>query len=62
MVAGDAPTPQACKVRRLIIEPKPVLPRRFAILDDEIDVARGLAAGLAELGFEDAGHLDRSSA
>jgi hypothetical protein len=50
MVAGDAPTPQACTVRRLIIEPKPDRPRRFAILDD--DVARGLAAGLVELGFE----------
>lgn len=52
MVAGDAPTPQACTVRRLIIEPKPDRPRRFAILDDDFDVARGLAAGLVELGFE----------
>jgi ActR/RegA family two-component response regulator len=52
MVAGDTPTPQACTVRRLIIEPKPGRPRRFAILDDDIDVARGLAAGLVELGFE----------
>ena len=52
MVAGDTPTPQACTVRRLIIEPKPDRPRRFAILDDDIDVARGLAAGLVELGFE----------
>ena len=52
MVAGDAPTPQACTVRRLIIEPKPDRPRRFAILDDDIDIARGLAAGLVELGFE----------
>lgn len=52
MVAGDAPTPQACSVRRLIIEPKADRPRRFAILDDDIDVARGLAAGLVELGFE----------
>ena len=52
MVAGDTPTPQACTVRRLIIEPEPDRPRRFAILDDDIDVARGLAAGLVELGFE----------
>ena len=52
MVAGDSPTPQAFTVRRLIIEPKPDRPRRFAILDDDIDVARGLAAGLVELGFE----------
>ena len=52
MVAGDTPTPQACTVRRLIIEPKPDRPRRFAILDDDIDVARSLAAGLVELGFE----------
>ena len=52
MVAGDTPTPQACTVRRLIIEPKPDRPRRFAILDDDIDVACGLAAGLIELGFE----------
>ena len=52
MVAGDTPTPQAFTVRRLIIEPKPDRPRRFAILDDDIDVARGLAAGLVELGFE----------
>jgi len=37
MVAGDTPTPQACTVRRLIIEPKPDRPRRFAILDDDID-------------------------
>ena len=34
MVAGDTPTPQSCTVRRLIIEPKPDRPRRFAILDD----------------------------
>jgi ActR/RegA family two-component response regulator len=52
IVAGDTPTPQACTVRRLIIEPKPDRPRRFAILDDDIDVARGLAAGLVGLGFE----------
>ena len=52
MVAGDSPTPQACTVKRLIIEPKPDRPRRFAILDDDIDVARSLAAGLVELGFE----------
>jgi CheY-like chemotaxis protein len=52
MVAGDTPTPQACTVKRLIIEPKSDRPRRFAILDDDIDVARGLAAGLVELGFE----------
>lgn len=52
MVAGDTPTPQACTVRRLIIEPKPDRPRRFAILDDDVDVARSLAAGLVELGFE----------
>jgi ActR/RegA family two-component response regulator len=52
MVAGDTPTPHACTVRRLVIEPKPDRPRRFAILDDDIDVARSLAAGLVELGFE----------
>ena len=52
MVAGEAPTPQACTVRRLIIEPKPDRPRRFAILDDDFDVAQGLAVGLEELGFE----------
>ena len=52
MVAGDTPTRQAFTVKRLIIEPKPDRPRRFAILDDDIDVARGLAAGLTELGFE----------
>ena len=52
MVAGDSPTPHACTVKRLIIDPKPDRPRRFAILDDDIDVARGLAAGLVELGFE----------
>ena len=52
MVAGDAPTPQACAVRRLVIEPKPDRPRRFAILDDDLDIAQGLAAGFVELGFE----------
>lgn len=52
MVAGDTPTPQAFTVRRLIIEPKPDRPRRFAILDDDLDVARGLAAGFVELGYE----------
>ena len=52
MVAGETQTPQACTVRRLIIEPKPDRPRRFAILDDDLDIARGLAAGLIELGFE----------
>ena len=52
MVAGETPTPHACTVRRLLIEPKPDRPRRFAVLDDDIDVARGLAAGLIELGFE----------
>ena len=52
MVAGETPTPQACTVRRLIIEPKPDRPRRFAILDDDIELARGLAVGLVELGFE----------
>jgi ActR/RegA family two-component response regulator len=52
MVAGETPTPLACTVRRLIIEPKPDRPRRFAILDDDLDIARGLAAGLIELGFE----------
>ena len=30
MVAGDTPTPQACTVRRLIIEPKPDRPRAKA--------------------------------
>lgn len=52
MVAGDTPTPQACGVRRLIIEPKAARPRRFAILDDDLDIAQGLAAGLVQLGFE----------
>ncbi len=52
MVAGDTPTPLACTVRRLVIEPKPDRPRRFAILDDDIGVAQGLAAGLVQLGFE----------
>ena len=52
MVAGETPTPLACTVRRLIVEPKSDRPRRFAILDDDIDVARGLAAGLVALGFE----------
>lgn len=52
MVAGDAPTPQACSVRRLIVDQKPDRPRRFAILDDDVDVARGLASGLADQGFE----------
>jgi BetR domain len=52
MVAGDTPTPQACGVRRLIIEPKPDRPRRFAVLDDDLDVAMGLASGLVDLGFE----------
>lgn len=52
MVAGDTPTPQACTVRRLIIEPKPDRPRRFALLDDDIEAARGLATGLVGLGFE----------
>lgn len=52
MVAGDQPTPQACTVRRLVIESEPDRPRRFAILDDDVDVARGLAAGLVQLGYE----------
>ena len=52
MVAGDAPTPQAFSVRRLIIELKPDRPRRFAILDDDFGVAQGLAAGLIDQGFE----------
>ena len=52
MVAGETPTPQAFTVRRLIIEPKADRPRRFAILDDDLDIARGLAAGLIELGYE----------
>ena len=52
MVAGDTPTSQAYTVRRLIIEPKPDRPRRFAILDDDIDVAQSLAAGLIGLGFD----------
>lgn len=52
MVAGDAPTPQACSVRRLIIDQKPDRPRRLAVLDDEVDVARGLASGLVDQGFE----------
>ncbi len=52
MVAGDTPTPQACTVRRIIIEPKPDRPRRFAILDEDFELARGLAAGLVDLGHE----------
>ena len=52
MVAGDAPTPQACFVRRLVIEQKADRPRRFAVLDDDVDVAIGLASGLADQGLE----------
>ena len=52
MVAGDTPTPQASTVRRLIIDPKPDPPKRSAIFDNYIDVARSLAAGLVGLGFE----------
>ena len=60
MVAGDTPTRQAFTVRRLIIEPKPDRPRRFAILDDDIDVARGLAAGLTRAGLRSYGLFYRS--
>ena len=52
MVAGDAPTPQACSVRRLIVDQKPDRPRRFAVLDDDVDVAHGLASGLVDQGYE----------
>lgn len=52
MVAGDIPTPQAHTVKRLLIEPKADRPRHFAILDDDLDVARGLAAGFEQLGFD----------
>ena len=52
MVAGDTPTPHAHTVKRLLIEPMPDRPRRFAILDDDLDVARGLALGFEQLGFE----------
>ena len=52
MVAGETPTPHAFTVRRLIVEPKPDRPRRFAILDDDLEVARALAAGFVELGYE----------
>ena len=52
VMAGDTPTPQAFTVRRIIIEPKAERPRRIAILDDDIDIARGLAAGFVELGYE----------
>jgi hypothetical protein len=51
-VAGDMPTPQPCTVKRPIIEPKPDWPRSFAILADDIHVAKSLAAGLVQLGFE----------
>ena len=52
MVAGDTPTPHAHSVRRLLIEPKPDRPRRFAILDDDLEVARGLADGFEQLGYD----------
>ncbi len=52
MVAGETPTPHAFTVRRLIVEPNPDRPRRFAILDDDLEVARALAAGFVELGYE----------
>ena len=52
MVAGDQPTAHAWTVRRLVVEPKPDRPRRFAVLDDDVDVADGLAAGMVELGYE----------
>lgn len=51
-MTGDAPAPQACTVKHLIIEPKPDRPRRLAILDRDIEVARGLAVGLVELDYE----------
>lgn len=52
MVAGDIPTPHAHSVKRLLIEPKPDRPRRFAILDDDLEVARGLAEGFEQLGYD----------
>lgn len=52
VMAGDTPTSQAFTVRRIIIEPKPERPRRIAILDDDFDIASGLAAGFVELGYE----------
>jgi ActR/RegA family two-component response regulator len=52
MVAGDTPTPQACTVRRLIVEPAPDRPRRFAVVDDDAGVAQGLASGLVDQGYE----------
>lgn len=52
MVAGDTPTRQSFAVKRLIIDSMPDRPRRFAILDDDIVMARELATGLIALGFE----------
>ncbi len=52
VLAGDTPTPHAYTVRRIVVEPKPQRPRRIAILDDDYDIARGLAAGFVELGYE----------
>jgi hypothetical protein len=52
VVADDSATPQAFEVRRLIVEPQPGRARRFAVLDDNVDVARGLASGLIDQGFE----------
>jgi hypothetical protein len=52
MAAGDTPTPQSCTVKRPIIKPKPDRPSRFAILDNDIHVAKSLAAGLVQLGVE----------
>lgn len=52
MVASDTPTPQACSVKRLIVEPAPDRPRRFAVLDDDAGVAQGLASGLMDQGYE----------
>jgi len=52
MVAGDPPTPHAYTGKRLIIDPNPHRWRRFPIPNDDIDVARGLAADLVQLRFE----------
>ena len=52
LVAGDSPTPHARTVKKLIVEPLPDRPRRFAILDDDLDVARSLAEGFEQLGFD----------
>jgi CheY-like chemotaxis protein len=52
VVADDTSTPQAFSIRRLIIEPKPDRPEKFAVLDDDVGVARSLASGLIDQGYD----------